>query len=240
MEKKSEEKDDDESSKDDEESSTSHSSDSEVEQGGSRINLVERLQNSYAKTKELGSGSVIVGSTKALKQQSINSVRRLKFVKSYGWLNLTADAFHNFIDGIAIGASYSQSLSLGISTTLAVIFHEIPQELGDYAMIVKAGFGKVFALGFNLFSAVLAILGCLIGLGVGEAASSGDNWILAFTAGGFLYISLANMVPELHTYTRKRHWTGLVYILLQLSGFILGAGLLLLLAAFEEDISIGC
>lgn len=212
---------------------------------GSRIGLVvgklqHSCKHSYDNMKEVGGGSVILGGARQVKNASINSVKRLKFAKSYGWLNLIADAFHNFIDGIAIGASYSQGLSLGISTTLAVIFHEIPQELGDFAMIVRAGFGRLFALAFNLFSATLALLGCIIGLGVGEAAGDGEKWILAFTAGGFLYISLANMVPELHNYRKKRHWLGLVYTALQLSGFLLGAGILMIIAAFEEDIAIDC
>jgi len=242
---KTEEENSSDASDKDGESSSSDETESEEEQSGSRIGLVvmklqSSMQTSYDDLKELGDGSVIKGGAKELKKQSIKSVKRLQFAKSYGWLNLVADAFHNFIDGLAIGASYSQNLSLGISTTLAVIFHEIPQELGDYAMIVRAGFGKIFALLFNLFSALLAILGCIIGLGVGESASEGEKWILAFTAGGFLYISLANMVPELHQYKKKLHWSGLVYIALQVSGFILGAGCLLILAAFEEDISFSC
>jgi hypothetical protein len=108
--------------------------------------------------------------------------------------------FHNFVDGLAIGSAYSQSLSMGLSTSLAVAFHEIPQELGDYGVLIKAGFTKPWALAFNFITACTAFLGVIIGLGVGRAVTDANKWILAFTAGGFFYIALADLMPELNSH----------------------------------------
>ena len=108
--------------------------------------------------------------------------------------------FHNFVDGLAIGSAYSQSLSMGLSTSLAVAFHEIPQELGDYGVLIKAGFTKPWALAFNFITACTAFLGVIIGLGVGGAVNDANKWILAFTAGGFFYIALADLMPELNSH----------------------------------------
>jgi len=110
-----------------------------------------------------------------------------------GKLNLISDALHNFIDGIIIGASYLVSLPIGITTTIAVILHEIPQELGDYAVLVKSGYPKKRALLFNYLSAAFAILGFL-----GVAITTGEieavtPWTLGFTAGGFVFIAYVMM-----------------------------------------------
>ncbi|KAL6053849.1 ZIP family metal transporter [Balamuthia mandrillaris] len=171
--------------------------------------------------------------------------KQMRKVKAFGWLNLLADGLHNLIDGVALGAAYSQSLTLGFSTTLAVAFHEIPQELGDYVILLRAGFNQYTALFWNFLSACLSIIGAFIGLAVGQSSTDGEKWILAFTAGGFLYIALADMVPELNkdrapssdssssAGQRGADWWA---VLLQLAGILLGFGILAILAVWEEDI----
>lgn len=177
------------------------------------------------------------GSMVRLKDGAMDQAKRLRFVKGFGWLNLCADLLHNFVDGIAIGVAYTTSLTLGLSTTIAVGLHEIPQELGDYAILVGAGFGKPLALLFNLLTGCTAILGAIIGVGVGKSASDADKWILAFTAGGFLYIALADMIPELHKATRVKNWWGLLDIGLQVFAMLVGFAILVILAVYEEDIT---
>lgn len=114
-----------------------------------------------------------------------------------GYLNLIADGVHNLIDGMMIGASYLVSLPIGIATTVAVIFHEIPQEIGDFGILLHAGFTKRRALFFNFLSATAAILGTAVALLVGSKLESLSAVMLPFTAGGFIYIAGSDLLPEL-------------------------------------------
>jgi zinc and cadmium transporter len=113
-------------------------------------------------------------------------------------INIVGDAIHNFIDGILIAASYLASPTLGISTTVAVLFHEIPQELGDFGVLVHSGLGVRKAVLVNFASASLAIAGAILALLVGGVAGSAVVGVmLPVTAGGFVYIAAADLVPEL-------------------------------------------
>ena len=111
--------------------------------------------------------------------------------------NLVGDGLHNFIDGMLIAGSYLASFELGIATTIAVILHEIPQEIGDFAILLHAGFSRAKALLFNFFSAITAILGALLVLSI-DGGSQILMFLIPFTAGGFLYIAGADLLPELH------------------------------------------
>ncbi|MBW2964518.1 ZIP family metal transporter [Candidatus Woesearchaeota archaeon] len=106
-----------------------------------------------------------------------------------GTMNLVGDGFHNLIDGIVVAASYMVSIPLGISTTLAVLLHEVPQEMGDFSILLHAGFRKTKALLFNFASALTAVLGALIALTVGSKVAGFSAMIIPFTAGGFIYIA---------------------------------------------------
>lgn len=117
---------------------------------------------------------------------------------AFTYLNLVGDGFHNFIDGMVIAASFIVSLKLGLVTTLAIILHEIPQELGDFAVLVYGGFTKKKALLFNFASALMAIIGALAGYFITDLSKSFSNFILPFTAGGFIYIAASDLIPELH------------------------------------------
>ncbi len=122
-------------------------------------------------------------------------------VHPLGHLNLISDGLHNFIDGVVIGVSYLAGVEIGLATTLAVILHEIPQEIGDFAILRQSGFTSRQALIFNLFSASLAIAGVVVAIFLGARADTFTPVALALAAGGFLYIAGSDLVPELHKTT---------------------------------------
>jgi zinc and cadmium transporter len=113
-------------------------------------------------------------------------------------MNLIGDGIHNFIDGVLIGASYLVSPTLGISTTVAVLLHEIPQELGDFGILLHSGLSIRMAALLNLASASLAVLGTLAVFVAGNTLGQAVPQLLVpLTAGGFVYIAAANLIPEL-------------------------------------------
>jgi len=116
----------------------------------------------------------------------------------FSFLILFSDGLHNFIDGLIIGASYLANISLGIATTLAVIFHEIPQEIGDFASLIYGGFSKSKALFFNFISALMAILGAIAFLILADKIEGLINFLIPFAAGNFIYIASSDLIPELH------------------------------------------
>lgn len=114
-----------------------------------------------------------------------------------GTLNLVGDALHNFLDGLVIAGSYLVSLPVGIATTIAVIMHEVPQEIADFGVLLYSGFTKKKALLLNFLSAAVAIIGAVVGLIIGSKSAMFTQFILPFAAGGFLYIAGSNLIPEL-------------------------------------------
>jgi len=114
------------------------------------------------------------------------------------YLSLIGDGFHNFLDGMIIAVAFITSFKLGIVTTLAVIFHEIPQELGDFAVLVYGGFSKKKALFYNFLSALTAIFGAIAAYFIADIASGFSKVILPMTAGGFIYIAASDLIPEIH------------------------------------------
>jgi zinc and cadmium transporter len=117
--------------------------------------------------------------------------------KPVAYANLFADALHNFTDGLVIASAFLINTELGIATTIAVALHEIPQELGDFGVLIDAGFSKKKALLFNFFSAATSILGAVLVILAGSIDEALSNMILAFAAGGFLYIAMADLLPRL-------------------------------------------
>lgn len=111
--------------------------------------------------------------------------------------NLVGDGLHNFLDGMLIGASFSVSVEIGIATTIAVLLHEIPQEMGDFGVLVHSGMKPKKALLYNFFFATLAIVGTVISLLARELSEDASIYLLAFAAGSFLYIALADLIPAL-------------------------------------------
>lgn len=122
-----------------------------------------------------------------------------KSSQSIGYLSLIADAVHNFTDGLAIAASFARSFKSGIATTTAIFMHEIPHELGDYALLAKSGFGHVKIIQLQVLTAGAAFLGTAVGIAIesGAVASSmGHSWLLPVTCGGFLYLALCSILSE--------------------------------------------
>lgn len=119
-------------------------------------------------------------------------------VHAFTYLNLFGDGAHNFTDGLVIAASFITDIKLGIVTTLAVIFHEIPQELGDYGILVYGGFSRRKALFFNFLCALSAVFGALCGYILSGITANVSLFLLPFTAGGFIYIAASDLLPELH------------------------------------------
>lgn len=119
-------------------------------------------------------------------------------IHAFTYLNLIGDGFHNFIDGMIIAVSFIISIKLGLITTLAIIFHEIPQELGDFGVLVYGGFTKRRALIFNFISALTAMIGAIIGYIASGAIVHFVNFILPLTGGGFIYIATSDLIPEIH------------------------------------------
>ncbi len=116
---------------------------------------------------------------------------------SFAYMNLFGDAIHNLIDGLIVGGSFMVNISLGIATTLAVIFHEIPQELGDFGVLIHGGFSKRKALWFNLLTALTAIFGTILALTFGTILEGFTPLLLSFAAGNFIYIAGSDLIPEL-------------------------------------------
>jgi len=120
---------------------------------------------------------------------------------SFTYMNLIGDGVHNFIDGMLIAASFVQDPRLGIATTIAVAAHELPQELGDFAILVYGGVGRMKALMLNLLSGLVAVMGALVGYYQMHHVVWLKDFLIPFTAGGFIYLALVDMVPELHRET---------------------------------------
>lgn len=122
-------------------------------------------------------------------------------IHNFAFMNLIGDFLHNMIDGIIIGVSYLSSVSLGLATTVAVIFHEIPQEIGDFGVLVHGGYSRRKALFLNFLTACSAFFGVMVALLIGSAIDKSLNIFLALAAGNFIYIASADLIPELHKET---------------------------------------
>jgi zinc and cadmium transporter len=151
----------------------------------------------------------------------------IKHPHPFAIMNLIGDAVHNFIDGLIIGASYLTSLQIGITTTLAVMLHEIPQEIGDFSVLMYGGFKRSKALLLNFVTALTAIAGTIISLIIGSYFNSLTNFLLPFAIGNFIYIALSDLIPELHKETDPAK------SVMQLAMLIFGIGIMYLLLFLE-------
>lgn len=140
-----------------------------------------------------------------------------------GRMILFSDAVHNFIDGLIIGASYLVSIEVGIATTIAIILHEIPQEIGDFGILINSGYSTKRALFLNFLSAFMAIAGTVISLIIGNVADTVTFWLIPIASGGFIYIAMSDLIPEMHK-TRQVNRS-----ILQLIFIFIGIGSMLLL-----------
>ena len=144
-----------------------------------------------------------------------------------GKLILFTDGFHNLIDGAIIGASFLVSIPVGVATTIAVILHEIPQEIGDFAVLIHAGYTKKKALIWNFLSALASFIGLIIVFVFGNVVENAALWFIPIAAGGFIYIAVADLIPELHKTKEVKH------SIIQLSIIILGVLSMIALTLLE-------
>lgn len=112
-------------------------------------------------------------------------------------MNLVGDGLHNFIDGIVIASAFFINPMIGLSTTVAVVLHEIPQEISDFGVLIYAGYSRAKALLFNFLSALTAVLGAIIAIFLHNTTENFINIAIPLTAGGFIYIATADLIPEL-------------------------------------------
>ncbi|MCS6956812.1 MAG: ZIP family metal transporter, partial [Patescibacteria group bacterium] len=119
-------------------------------------------------------------------------------IHSFAFMNLWGDFFHNVIDGLTITSAYFLDIKTGIATTLAVIFHEIPQEIGDFGVLVHGGFKIKKALFLNFLTALSSIIGALIGIFLNQKINNLLLYLVPFAAGNFIYIAGSDLIPELH------------------------------------------
>jgi len=119
-------------------------------------------------------------------------------VHMFTYLNLVGDGIHNLVDGLIIGASFVVNFNFGLATSFAIIMHEIPQEIGDFGVLIYGGFSRNKALFYNFISASLAILGTLIGYTLANTLDIFLKLLMPLAAGGFIYIASCDLIPELH------------------------------------------
>lgn len=149
-------------------------------------------------------------------------------VHPFSLMNLFGDSVHNFIDGLIIGASYLVSIPVGIATTIAVVLHEIPQEIGDFGILIHGGFSKTKALFLNFITALTSIVGVIISLLLSSKVENITLFLIPFAAGSFIYIAGSDLIPELHKECNLKK------SLLQLIFFIFGVLIMLSLLLLEK------
>lgn len=178
-------------------------------------------------TKEdVGAGKKSDDKKDKKKSTSKGVVEEEKDILVSGYLNLAADFAHNFTDGLAIGASYLAGNYIGIVTTVTILLHEVPHEIGDFAILIKSGCSRRKAMGLQLVTALGAVAGTVLAL----LGSSGEAspWVLPFTAGGFIYIATVSVLPELLEESTK-----LGQSIKEISALLAGVGLMVIIAALE-------
>lgn len=150
--------------------------------------------------------------------------------KSFMFMIITGDGLHNFFDGIAIGVSYGSSLAVGLSTSIAILCHELPHEIGDFAVLIKSGMSIKRAILYNTLSSILCMLGATTGVFIGKIDV---GWVSALIAGMFLYISLVDMVPQLDCYPAQPALTRAKKLLIQFTGIAAGVAIMSFIATYE-------
>ena len=148
-------------------------------------------------------------------------------VKPFSYLILISDALHNFLDGLIIASAFAIDVPLGLFTTLIIIFHEIPQELSDFAVLVYGGFGKMKALFLNFLSGALAVLGGIFGFFLSGRIGESIIFLLPFAAGGFIYIASSDLIPEIKSQGGLKRSFGYFFI------FLTGIGVMMLLKLLD-------
>ncbi|OCT86505.1 metal cation symporter ZIP14 [Xenopus laevis] len=226
-----------------------HSHSADASKRDAEEGVTDKLQNGdldHMIPPPRGSESDLRGDEKAVQdlpgqQSSCYWLKGIRYsdIGTLAWMITLSDGLHNFIDGLAIGASFTVSVFQGISTSIAILCEEFPHELGDFVILLNAGMSISQALFFNFLSACCCYLGLAFGILAGSHFSS--NWIFALAGGMFLYISLSDMFPEMNEVSREDEEDGraLSAFLIQNAGLLTGFSIMLLLTAFSGQIQLG-
>ncbi|CAK8683641.1 unnamed protein product [Clavelina lepadiformis] len=201
---------------------------------GDDIEEAKKVEGQNGKLAKNGVNHIGNGTLVIKEQESKREEKRRYFwgVTAVGIMVFFGDVLHNFGDGIAIGAAFSESWVQGVGTSLAIVFHELPHEFGDFAIYMNNGLTKWRALAFNFAAACCAFIGLYIGIAI-SSDEAVRGWILSAVAGMFLYVSLVNV---LHEMVCEESFYPKLQFLLQNLGLVLGWGILLVIAIFEEDL----
>ncbi|XP_055338672.1 metal cation symporter ZIP14-like [Paramacrobiotus metropolitanus] len=183
---------------------------------------------------ELKPSKLSNGELKTAEHQHVHADDQEKFlgIAPLAWMILLGDSIHNFGDGLTIAAAFSVDVRSGISTSIAIFCHEIPHELGDFAILLNTGMPFKRALILNFISALTCLIGFYIGIPI-ASYDSARQWIFTIAAGMFLYVALADMLPEL-----KHGASNILMLVMQNLGLIVGVGIMILMALYEEAIQI--
>src|SRR3989338_6060988 len=195
------------------------------------IHLIPELiedNNFTLQTSFLALGGIVLFFTleKIIHWQHCHMPQTKKHIHPFAVNNLIGDGVHNFLDGLIIGASYLVNIPLGIATTVAVIFHEIPQEIGDFGVLLHGGFKKRRAIFLNFLTGVTAVLGAVVALVISAYLDTSINILASFAAGGFIYIAGSDLIPELHKKFSAKN--SIIEVLTILLGMAVMYGLLFL------------
>ncbi|XP_056427041.1 metal cation symporter ZIP14 isoform X2 [Hyla sarda] len=214
-------------------------------QNGDLDHIIPPPGGSESDLQHLGDEKVVVGSLAVQdlpgQQSSCYWLKGIRYsdIGTLAWMITLSDGLHNFIDGLAIGASFTVSVFQGVSTSIAILCEEFPHELGDFVILLNAGMSIPQALFFNFLSACCCYLGLAFGILAGSHFSS--NWIFGLAGGMFLYIALADMFPEMNEVSKEDEEGGrpLTPFLIQNAGLLTGFAIMLLLTTFSGQIQLG-
>uniref|UniRef100_UPI00398EDC96 LOW QUALITY PROTEIN: metal cation symporter ZIP8-like n=1 Tax=Pristiophorus japonicus TaxID=55135 RepID=UPI00398EDC96 len=163
---------------------------------------------------------------------------KLSHISTVAWMITLSDGVHNFIDGLAIGASFTVSVLQGVSTSIAILCEEFPHELGDFVILLNSGMSVPQALCFNFLSACSCYAGLILGILIGNSFAA--NYIFGIAGGMFLYISLADMFPEMNEICKEMEISGrkseIILFLIQNMGLLTGFSIILTLSLFSGHI----
>ncbi|KAH8877424.1 Zinc transporter ZIP14 [Schistosoma japonicum] len=200
--------------------------------------LSTEVKKSTADNKGIKTKTTTLSSHTLVKDK--NWKQKLRDLEPVAWMIVIGDGAHNFMDGLSIGVGFTQSISLGISLTLAIICEELPHELGDIAVLLRSGLTVPMAMLLNFISACTAYIGFFIGITVGELSDVAP-YVFAVTGGFFMYIALADMLPEMRAMEdAKKLENGNCWVMFftNLAGLLFGFGCIVTITLTSQYITI--
>lgn len=172
--------------------------------------FIHLLPESYARGAVQAALAVLIGVGASFVLERVIRARAARrplgsaTVSPLAVINLAGDAIHNFVDGVVIAASYAVSFEVGFATTVAVALHELPQEMGDFGVLLSSGLGMKRSVLWNAAVSLGAVVGALVTIAIGEFSSVVTTWLAPVAAGNLLYLAAADLMPDLHERSRPR------------------------------------